>query len=103
MTVLEVIQRSAEFLEKKGVEAPRLQAELLLADTLHVPRLQLYLAFERALQAGELDAMRERIRRRARREPLQQIIGSTSFCGLDLAVTSAVMVPRPETELLAEH
>jgi release factor glutamine methyltransferase len=103
MTVLEVIQRSTEFLAKKGVESPRLQVELLLAHLLKLPRMQLYLKFERALTSAELDSLRELIQRRGRREPLQHIIGSTSFCGLEIAVNRSVLVPRPETELLAEN
>ena len=103
MTVLEVIQRSTEFLAQKGVESARLQIELLLAHVLHLPRLKLYLNYERELTNSELDTVRELVRRRARREPLQQILGSTSFCGLEMAVTPAVLVPRPETELLAER
>ncbi len=102
VTVLEVIQRSAEFLAQKGVDSPRLQTELLLAHVLKVPRLKLYLNFERTLASAELDQLREMIRRRGRREPLQHIIGSTSFCGLEIAVNRHVLVPRPETELLAE-
>ena len=102
MTVLEVIQKSAEFLTKKGVESPRLQAELLLAHVLKLPRMKLYLNFERVLSAAELDATRELVKRRAQREPLQHLTGSTSFCGLEIAVNRSVLVPRPETELLAE-
>jgi release factor glutamine methyltransferase len=103
MTVLEVIQRSTEFLSKKGVESPRLQTELLLAHLLQLPRMQLYLNFERVLTTVELDSFRELIRRRGQREPLQQIAGSTSFCGLEITVNRHVLVPRPETELLAER
>ena len=102
MTILEVIQRSAEFLGKKGVDSPRLQAELLLAHLLNLPRMRLYLNFERALTAAEQDSYRELVRRRGQREPLQHIVGSTSFCGLEIAVNRHVLVPRPETELLAE-
>jgi release factor glutamine methyltransferase len=102
MTVLEVIQRSADFLAKKGVDSPRLQAELLLAHILEVPRLKLYLEFERALSDEQLDRMRALVKRRGEREPLQHIVGSTSFCGIEIAVTPAVLIPRPETEILAE-
>ncbi len=102
MTVLEVIQRSAEFLAKRGVESPRLQVELLLAHVLKLPRMGLYLNFERVLTPAELDEVRELVRRRGQREPLQHIVGSTSFCGLELAVNKSVLVPRPETEQLAE-
>ena len=103
MTVLEAIQRSAEFLARKGVDSPRLQAELLLAHLLKLPRMRLYLNFERALESGEVNAFRELIRRRGQREPLQYIVGPTSFCGLEIAVNPHVLVPRPETELLAER
>ena len=102
MTVLEAIQKSADFLAKKGVESPRLQTELLLAHLLNLPRMSLYLNFERALKPAETDALREFVKRRGRREPLQHLVGSTSFCGLEMAVDRRVLVPRPETEILAE-
>ncbi|MEJ0090641.1 MAG: peptide chain release factor N(5)-glutamine methyltransferase [Limisphaerales bacterium] len=102
MTVLEAIQKSTEFLTKKGVESPRLQTELLLAHLLEMPRMKLYLNFERALTTVETDALRELIKRRSQREPLQHITGSTSFCGYEIIVNRNVLVPRPETELLAE-
>ena len=102
MTVLEAIQKSTEFLAKKGVDSPRLQTELLLAHVLKLPRMKLYLNFERALAPAEVDSLREFIKRRSQREPLQHITGSTSFCGYEIAVSRHVLVPRPETELLAE-
>ena len=102
MTVLEAIQKTTEFLAKKGVESARLNAELLLALQLKLPRMKLYLNFDRVLTAAETDGLRELVRRRAAREPLQHITGSTSFCGLEIAVSRAALVPRPETELLAE-
>ena len=103
MTVLEAIQRGSEFLAKKGVESPRLNAELLLAHVLRIPRMRLYLDFERLLAEPDVDALREMVVRRSRREPLQHILGQTSFCGLEFKVTRDVLVPRPETELLAER
>lgn len=102
MTVLEAIQRSAEFLAKKGVDSPRLQAELLLARQLQMPRMKLYLNFDRVLLPADTDALRAQVVRRGQREPLQHILGTVSFCGLDLAVNRDVLIPRPETELLAE-
>ena len=99
---MEAIRKSAEFLAKKGVESPRLQAELLLAHLLKLPRMKLYLNFERALSPAETDALRELVKRRGLREPLQHITGTTSFCGHEIAVNRHVLVPRPETELLAE-
>jgi len=102
VTVLEAIQKTADFFEPKGVDSPRLQAELLLAHVLQMPRMKLYLNFDRDLNTTEVDAFRELVRRRAQREPLQHILGSVSFCGVELACTPAALVPRPETELLAQ-
>jgi release factor glutamine methyltransferase len=103
VTVLEVIQRSANFLQQRGVDTARLQIELMLAHVLNLPRLKLYLNFERALSEGELARLREMVKRRAAREPLQHILGSISFCGLEIKCSPAALVPRPETELLAER
>ena len=102
MTVLEAIQKSADFLAKRGVESSRLNAELLLAHQLKLPRMKLYLNFERVLNAAETDSYRELVKRRGLREPLQHITGSTSFCGCEIAVNRHALVPRPETEMLAE-
>ena len=102
MTVLEAIQKSADFLGKKSVESPRLQTELLLAHLLKLPRMKLYLNFDRVLTPAETGALRELVKRRGQREPLQHITGSTSFCGYEIAVSRHALVPRPETELLAE-
>jgi release factor glutamine methyltransferase len=102
VTVLEAIQKSAEFLAKKNVESPRLQVELLLAHLLKMPRMNLYLNFERALSPTEIVFLRDLVKRRGQHEPLQHIIGSTSFCGYEITVNRHALVPRPETELLAE-
>lgn len=103
MKILEVIQRSAEFLAKKGVSSPRLQVELILAHVLAMQRMRLYLSFEQVLTETQLNTIRTMVQRRGNREPLQYILGVTSFCGLDIAVNPHVLVPRPETELLAER
>jgi release factor glutamine methyltransferase len=103
LSILEVIQRSADFLKRRGVGSPRLQVELLLAHVLKMPRMKLYLNFERVLTEGELNALRALVQRRGQREPLQYILGSTSFCGIELALDRRVLIPRPETELLAER
>jgi release factor glutamine methyltransferase len=102
VTVLEVIQRSSAFLAKREVESPRLQVELLLAHLLKLRRMDLYLNFERTLTSKEMDDLRAWVTRRGEREPLQHIIGSACFWGLEFAVNKNVLVPRPETELLAE-
>jgi release factor glutamine methyltransferase len=103
VTVLEVIQRSTEFLQGRGVDSPRLQVELMLAHVLKVPRLRLYLNFDRQLTEGEVGQLRDMVKRRGQREPLQHILGSTSFCGIEIQCTREALIPRPETELLAER
>lgn len=103
MTVLEAIQKSTEFLTKKGVDSPRLQSELLLAGVLKTERLKLYLDFGRELAAEETALLREWVKRRGEREPLQHILGVTCFWGFEIRVNREVLIPRPETELLAEQ
>ena len=103
VTILEAIQKSADFLAKKGVDSPRLQSELLLAHVLKAQRLKLYLDFSRAFTDAETTSLRELVQRRGAREPLQHILGTACFWGLDLVVNTSVLIPRPETELLAEQ
>ncbi|MDX1953067.1 MAG: peptide chain release factor N(5)-glutamine methyltransferase [Verrucomicrobiota bacterium] len=103
MTILEIIKASSDFLARKGVDSPRLQSELLLAHVLEIPRLKLYLQFERGLEEQQISRMRELVRRRGNREPLQHLVGSVSFCGYEIEVNRSVLIPRPETELLAEQ
>lgn len=99
-TILRMILWSAEYLERKGVESGRLDAEHLLAHVLGVERLQLYLEYERPLTPDELDAYRPLLKRRASREPLQRIVGTQPFRELELEVNGSVLIPRPETEVL---
>jgi len=102
LTVLEIIKRSTEFLQKHGVESPRLNAELLVGHALGLKRMQLYLQFERPLAETELAKIRPLVKRRSDREPLQYIVGTTEFSGLTLKVDRRALIPRPETELLIE-
>lgn len=102
LTVLEIIKRTSDFLASKGVESPRLNAELLIGHALERKRMQLYLEFERPLAEAELEKIRPLVRRRAQREPLQYIVGETEFCGLKLKVDRRALIPRPETEYLIE-
>lgn len=102
MTVLEIIQKSTEFLAKKGVQSPRLQSELILAHILGVPRLQLYLDYNKPVEEKYVNTMRELVVKRAQRIPLQHLLGNTVFCALEFKTTEKALIPRPETELLAE-
>lgn len=102
LTVLEIIQRTTEYLAGRGVESPRLNAELLIGHTLGLKRMQLYLEFERPLTETELGVLRPLVRRRGQREPLQYIVGHTEFAGVGLKVDRRALIPRPETERLVE-
>lgn len=102
LTVLEVVSRSASFLEKKGIENGRLNAELLIAGALGLKRMDLYMQFDRPLAENELAVMRASVTRRGKREPLQYVLGEVVFCALNLKVDPRVLIPRPETELLVE-
>ncbi len=102
MRILDVINKTAPYFEKAGIESPRLTIELLLAHVLKKKRLELYLEFERELDEPTLERLREMVKRRVAGEPVQYITGETEFCGLKFAVDWRVLIPRPETELLVE-
>lgn len=101
-TVSEILQLSTDYLLNKGLESPRREAEFLLSEFLNMNRLDLYLNFERPLENNELDLFRARLKRRGAGEPGQYIHGSLQFFGLNLFVDSAVLIPRPETEILVD-
>lgn len=102
ISLLEVLQKSIRFLEEKGVKDAKLSAEWILAHALQLKRLDLYLQFERPLIESELELIRQGIRRRSKREPLQHILGSVDFYGVSLRVDKRALIPRPETEYLIE-
>jgi release factor glutamine methyltransferase len=102
-TIRELLGPAREYLEGKGVPSPKLDAEYLLAHVLGVPRLELYLDHDRALEPAQVDSLRELVRRRGRREPLAYVLGSWSFYGLELHCDARALVPRPETEILVER
>lgn len=102
-TVLKLIEWSGQYLEEKGVERGRLDAEHLLAHAMSTTRLDLYLQYDRLLSGPELDQYRPLLTRRARREPLQYILGRAGFRNLELEVDQAVLIPRPETEILVDE
>jgi release factor glutamine methyltransferase len=99
-TILKILTWTREYLAGKGVENARLEAEWLLCEVIGLDRLGLYLNFDKPLSAAELAGFRELVSRRARREPLQYILGSQEFMGLEFAVSPAVLIPRHDTGTL---
>lgn len=102
-TILRILKWTTDYFAGREIVSARLEAELLLAATLELDRVGLYVNFERPLTPTELARFRERVKRRAQREPLQYILGDTEFWSLSLAVTPAVLIPRADTEVLVEE
>ena len=93
---------TCDYLQKHGSATPRLDADLLLGEVLKLPRLQLLLRLEQAVQKEELTVFKALVKRRAAREPVAYILGRRAFHDLDLRVDARVLVPRPETESLVD-
>src|SRR5438034_8872336 len=102
MTLLGVLQSTTAYFTNHKIENPRLNAEQLLAHTLRLSRMDLYLEFERNLAENELGPLRDLVKRRSQGEPLQHLLGTVEFCGHTFAIDKRAMVPRPETEELVE-
>jgi len=101
-TIQTILNWTRQYFLDKGVENPRLDAEVLLSHILEKERLYLYVHFDQPLEEQELSAFRTAVKQRAARLPVAYIIGSKEFMGLDFNVTPAVLIPRPDTEILVE-
>ncbi|MBM9548509.1 peptide chain release factor N(5)-glutamine methyltransferase [Leptospira sp. 201903074] len=102
-TLLYYLKRSTEFLEKKEIPNPRVDAEWILSDLLNLPRIKLYSQFEMPLGQKEIDLYRERILERSKRKPVAYITGKKGFHKFEYLVTEDVLIPRPETEELVDY
>ena len=101
-TIGTLLQWTKQYFRDKGVENPRLDADVLLSSLLGKDRIYLYVHFDQPMESEELAAFREMVRRRAARVPVAYITGNREFMGMDFQVSPAVLIPRPDTEILVE-
>jgi release factor glutamine methyltransferase len=101
-TIRKLLQWTPEFFQKKGLDQPRLSAELLLSHVLKVPRISLYTDYERVLNESQLTSYRELVRRAATDEPIAYLTGRAHFFNMEFEITRDVLIPRPDTETLVE-
>lgn len=101
-TILSILEWTTGYFRKYNIDSPRLDAEILLAHSLGLKRIDLYLRYDQPLGAAERAAFKQVVKRRAAREPVAYIVGRREFWGLDLLVDSNVLTPRPETERVVE-
>ena len=101
-TVRRILGWTTGYLESKGCETARLDAEVLLGHCLNLSRVELYLSFERPLSNSERDSYRALVSRRAQREPVSLIVGKKEFWSIPICVVPGVLVPRPDSETLVE-
>jgi len=100
--IVELLQTTTEFFQKKSIDNPRLNAELLLCKVLGIQRVDLYVNYDRPISSKELREYHDFVCRRASREPLQYILGQTEFMSLTFMVNPSVLIPRQDTETLVE-
>jgi release factor glutamine methyltransferase len=103
MTVLELLESTTRYFAKHDVPSPRLTIELMLAEIAQKTRMQLYLEFDQPVPEAAMDRLRPLVKRRAQGEPLEYLLGATTFAGQRVEITPDVLIPRPETEILLEE
>ena len=102
-TIRRVVTWTSDDFAARGLDSPRLDAELLVSEALSLDRVRLYMDLDRPLGTEELEAIRALVKRRRAREPVAYILGRRDFYGRTFHVSAAVLVPRPETETLVER
>jgi release factor glutamine methyltransferase len=102
-TIIRLLEWTRGFFTSKGIDDARLEAELLLAHALGTERMQLYMQHDQVVAEPALSTFRDLVKRRAERVPSQYLLGTACFRHLELKVTPAVLIPRPETEILVDE
>ncbi len=102
-TIQRLLNWITEYLTQRQVDAPRLSAELLLSNVLGLKRIELYTQYNKPVPPEQLQRLRELVKRAGRHEPVAYLIGKTEFYSLEFEVTPDCLIPRPETELLAQR
>ena len=102
-TIQKLLNWITEYFTDKGLDSPRFNAELLLSDVLAMKRIELYTQFDKPVAKQQLDRLHDLVKRAGQSEPIAYLIGKTEFYSLELDITPACLIPRPETELLAER
>lgn len=102
MTVVELLENTTRYFAKHEVPSPRLTIELMMAEIMQKTRMQLYLEYDQPVPEQAMDRLRPLVKRRAQGEPLEYLLGATTFAGHRVEVTPDVLIPRPETEILLE-
>ncbi len=103
MTLKELLDKTVEYFKKKKIDQARLETELLLAEALHLKRIDIYLQFERPLQEDEVNRLRDLVTRRGKGEPLAYLTEKKEFYTREFFVNADVLIPRPETEMLVQQ
>ena len=101
-TIGRILKWTEGYFQKAGLDSPRLDAEVLLSYVLNKERIFLYVHFDQPMEAAELAAYKDCIKRRVQRQPVAYITGHKEFMGLEFKVTPATLIPRPDTEILVE-
>jgi release factor glutamine methyltransferase len=102
-TIKALLEWVDPYLKEKGVDAPRLCAELLICHVLKKERIQLYTEFDHIVPSAQLASLRSLVKRASDNEPVAYLVGKTEFYSLEMEVSPACLIPRPETELLVQH
>ena len=103
LTIIEIVNKSTDFLCSKGIERAKSEVEWILSSVLETSRVQLYLDYENVVSEDKLNSIRNMVMKRGKRIPLQHILGNTIFFGMSIKCDNRALVPRMETEQMVDQ